>query len=682
MRAALLAWWLLAVSSFPALAADDSEPVTTPPVIAVGEGASGPFESGADSAGFVEIIDARNAWQGTTTVGELLERAVGVQVRHLGGREDFSTAVIRGATGGQVKILLDGVSLTRASSAVVNLADLPVKSIERIEVFRGFVPLRYGSAGAASVINVVTRKPDANEVGGSVSYGSFHTFEAFASGAYVKGTAQTSTSLTYRRTDGDFRFEDRGDRGDPSDDREVRRINNDFESVDFSLRHSRPIGPKTGLTLTQSTYYKDEGTPGRGSVQASNARFESLRAIFGLALHGPNDLLTEVDLTVGDDIQKDPKSIGPDGVIDSLGLPFERADGTRVAVDGRVSRPLLETDHHYVEASFEASFDYYRQRFPSSRLSLPTRDQDRFRLALALGDDIQIADWPLYVSPQIRHERLWNDFELDGIIPPLPPGTDSQNDDHSTDPRLGVRWDLPAGVTIKGNIGTFYRPPSFQELFGIDGFSASNPGLDAETGTNRDIGLTWGRDRLGILADVGAEYAYFHNDVDDVIVLLPSGARIPRPQNVGKARIRGHELHLLARGPRGFRLNANYTHQDAENRSRIVDERGKDLPSMPEDEVHVRLSWERAAWTIGYELSYRSEVYLDRTQSPAARVPGFTSHDLNLDFALASSGFHVRLEADNLTDEQHEDVLGFPVPGRAFYVTLSYSRAPDENATP
>jgi outer membrane receptor protein involved in Fe transport len=64
-------------------------------------------------------------------------------------------------------------------------------------------------------------------------------------------------------------------------------------------------------------------------------------------------------------------------------------------------------------------------------------------------------------------------------------------------------------------------------------------------------------------------------------------------------------------------------------------------------------------------------------QSPAARVPSYTTHDLSLDFALGGGGFHARIEADNLSDEQYEDVLGFPVPGRAFYVTLSYAPGPD-----
>jgi len=653
--------------------------VTTAPIVAVGEGETGPFESAVDATGFVEVIDADDAWRGSTSVGELLERATGVHVKHLGGREDFSTATVRGAGGGQVKILLDGVSLTSASTGVVNLADLPVDSIERIEVYRGFVPVAFGSAGASSVINVVTRRPNGRELAASFSYGSFNSSKAFASAAYGdagKLSKLTLAAVTHRYTDGDFEFEDRGDRGDPSDDREARRINNDAESVDALLRHVRDLGPDSRLTLTQSTYYKDEGAPGRGSVQASNARFERLRSISSLALEGPRKLESEISVTVTDESLRDPKSIGPGGVIDSLGLPFERADGTAVTVDGRVSRPLYTGRFQLIEASLDASYEYYRQSFPSAALSLPKRDQDRYRIALAVGDEIFLAGGALSISPQLRHERIWNDFDLDDVIPPLPPGTDTNSDEHSTDPRLGLRYEAGYGLALKGNIGTFFRPPTFQELFGSDGFSISNPALEPEEGTNRDVGFLWSRSKLGALSDLAFEYVFFLNDVDDVIVLLPSGARIPRPQNVGKSRVTGHELRLLGAAPMGWRLDASYTHQNAENRSDIVDEKGKDLPSLPDDELHLRVAWERPAWTVTYDLGYRSEVYLDSFQSDVARVPGYTTHDLSFDFALGQSGFRARFEADNLTDEQHEDVLGFPVPGRAFYVTVSYALAP------
>ena len=59
--------------------------------------------------GFTTNIAASSAWSGYHSVAELLEQAVGVQVRRFGGRDDFATLSVRGSTAAQVRVLLDGV---------------------------------------------------------------------------------------------------------------------------------------------------------------------------------------------------------------------------------------------------------------------------------------------------------------------------------------------------------------------------------------------------------------------------------------------------------------------------------------------------------------------------------------------------------------------------------------------
>ena len=72
-------------------------------------------------------IKAEPTWRSFETPAELLGRSVGAQLRRQGGRDDFSTLTIRGAPSAQLRVLLDGVALGRASSSVVNLADLHFK---------------------------------------------------------------------------------------------------------------------------------------------------------------------------------------------------------------------------------------------------------------------------------------------------------------------------------------------------------------------------------------------------------------------------------------------------------------------------------------------------------------------------------------------------------------------------
>ena len=105
--------------------------------------------------------DRRSAGRARDADATCSTRRVGVQVRRFGGLGDFSTVSIRGSSPGQVGVFFDGVALTRARSETVNLADLPLDQLGRVEVYRGVSPLALSSSALAGAINLVSREPDA-----------------------------------------------------------------------------------------------------------------------------------------------------------------------------------------------------------------------------------------------------------------------------------------------------------------------------------------------------------------------------------------------------------------------------------------------------------------------------------------------------------------------------------------
>src|SRR5206468_1002505 len=92
---------------------------------------------------------------------------------------------------------------------------------------------------------------------------------------------------------------------------------------------------------------------------------------------------------------------------------------------------------------------------------------------------------------------------------------------------LPWRW-----LTLRGNIGYFERAPNFSELFGNGGSVLGNGTLTPESGTNRDLGFifTWASPPLDSLR---VEYAYFNNDIDDIIVFRDNGTRSIKAFNIG-----------------------------------------------------------------------------------------------------------------------------------------------------
>ena len=53
-------------------------------------------------------------------------------------------------------------------------------------------------------------------------------------------------------------------------------------------------------------------------------------------------------------------------------------------------------------------------------------------------------------------------------------------------------------------------------------------------------------------------------------------------------------------------------------------------------------------------------------------VPARTIHNAMIE--LSSHGLSISFEGRNLGDDRINDVNGFPLPGRSFYSTVSYTR--------
>jgi iron complex outermembrane receptor protein len=193
--------------------------------------------------------------------------------------------------------------------------------------------------------------------------------------------------------------------------------------------------------------------------------------------------------------------------------------------------------------------------------------------------------------------------------------------------------------------------------------------LEAEEALNRDVGLRFRQLDRGPLDELRLEYAYFDNDVDDLIVLVPVSLSVLRPQNVSAARIRGHEVVLVLRAFAHVALIANYTRQDATDESG-TDSQGNRLPGRAEDEAYVRAELYGRRARVFYEVSLIGDNFRDRFERD--RVPSREIHGVGLGLTPFATTLTVTVEAKNLTDDRTRDFAGFPLPGRSFFGTVRY----------
>lgn len=637
-----------------------------------------------DPTAFATVIDTRQAATTVETLSDALGELAGVQVRRFGGLGDFSTVSIRGFSSGQVQVYLDGVPLSRADNETVNLSDLPIDAIDHVEVYRGVTPLGFAQSGPGGVVNVVPRRPGPEPLNAaSVSYGSFATRKVDVARAATAGAWDYLAFGHYLGSAGDFTYlDDRGTLNTTGDDQIRRRQNNAFNLGDFTGRVGWRPSESLGITLTNDTFAKEQGLPGSPPLTTRTASLSLLRQLVHLAADlAPPGVPVTAQAGAWFAYDRDQVS-NPDG---QGGMPAaDTDDRTQVAGGQLLVRGAIGA--HQVPGLFLAlGHEQFASR--DALVDPPDApDRTRLRLTIAGEDEVLLFGDRLSVVPSLRWEAFRDDFpgETSGPGPSEAGGTQTHN---YLSPRLGVRADAPLGFTLLGNASRAVRPPNLSELFGNRGFVHGNPNLDAEKAVSWDVGFrrripdqgTWLR-----LASV--EYAYFDSHIDDLIQLIITSPGVAVPQNIGRARIRGHEVNLRLRLWDRVGLIANYTHQDARDESDDRTYRGKQLPGRPGEEafVHVEFAWSpeyplplrvlTRAWPgqVFFELNYVGDDYLSRFNAPSDHVDSRLLYGAGLRLSLPWVGWQVAFEGRNLSDDHTEDVLGFPVPGRSWFGSIAY----------
>jgi iron complex outermembrane receptor protein len=266
--------------------------------------------------------------------------------------------------------------------------------------------------------------------------------------------------------------------------------------------------------------------------------------------------------------------------------------------------------------------------------------------------------------------------------------------DAELSPRLGARWRVTGALTVKGNVGRYFRAPTLVELFGDRGFVVGNPELLPETGVTGDLGLVLSVQRPGFVRRLRLELATFASRPSNLIAFLPASGNVAIARNLADARLAGHEVAFAAVFRGGVGVSGNYTFLDTAQRSQLISFDGKQLPGRPRHEGYLRLDWETWA-PHGFRIgAYVDGTWVDGNWLDAGnlnRVP--TRRFLGAGLTLRFRDLALTLEGKNLLDETVEeialsppprpdldsipravsDVLGYPLPGRAFYATLQWN---------
>jgi len=631
-----------------------------------------PARPSQDEAASASVITIDRPARSAETMPDLLDDVPGVTVSRLGGVGAPALLSLRGSSWDQVSVYLDGVNLNLAAGGGVDVSTLPVGDLARVEIYRGATPIAYGISAIGGVVAVETRRPERDGATVEAGAGSFGTWLGGGSVTLAGARSGIYVGLHALASAGDFDFLDtKGTAFDPADDEVLPRHNNRSRELDGLVRGFVRLRGERELSVLALGFTRTQGLPGYPRYATEQVGLRTQRAIASVGYRGLDELGVNSQLRVqlyGYGLEQ--RFVDPQAEIALT--PTEARDRTfALGTTVRASRVVS----WWLQPA--ALLDLRRESFAPVELTTGERGVESTRLVGVAGVEAPLRRpaLGLAVIPSVRVE-LARDVSAgrDGrgvLVEADTPMTSAR-----PTLRLAATQAVGADVQLRSNLGRYTRLPSFLELYGNTGFILGNRELVPEQGLTADLGAAYDG-AVGPLAIV-ADGAVFASVVDELIAFQQNAYGVARARNIGRARVLGVESSVELRY-RSARLYGQATFTDARDRSDSAAAHDRQLPYRPRTHVTVRPELRRVALG-GLELGGFVEVDLSSGNyvDPAnlVRLPSRVLVAAGLSVATANRRLRVTTTATNLTNASVNDVLSYPLPGRAFFVTVSLAATP------
>lgn len=654
----------------------------------------------------VASVDARSYHNSSNDINKILDQISGIRIREEGGLGSNFDLNLNGLSGKQIKFFIDGIPMENFSRSL-SLNNFPANLIDRIEVYKGVVPVNLGADALGGAINVLTKEINKDYLDLSYSFGSFNTHRAALNSQVLDKQSGfvLKTSAFYNYSDNNYWMNVRlpdPNTGQYGDAQDIRRFHDAYRSGMLQLKTgwlNKAYADEVLFGMTASgnkddvqhaisldrifgeVYTKSHTL--MPSLQYKKYDFLtnglSLKAFtsYGWHRNAVADTSSRQYNWLGEYTVRNNKDIGEFRWQKSL---FQFNDRTFLANIGS-DYPLNETQ--VLSFNYTQNYLHRQGEDPLSRTRVPFADPNVLnKKIMGLSHTFEL------------FSRKWitTTFGKYYIFDAQAVDVDYNNNETRVEtsfrkPGYGLAstYHFREDLQLKASFEKTYRIPEGHEMFGDGLLVESNPFLVPEKSYNANLGLRYHK-KIKDLA-LQAESNLFMRDSKDWIRIEAKGI-ISEYVNVKDVRSNGLEADVNLMYRQLFSLGLNATYQNIINTTQL--DKGRisyvyldRVPNIPyffanaQTGIHLQniflpddkfsLFW-RGRFIEEYFLKWPSMGDPDNKHV----IPAQFIQDLELIYAAHQGKYNISLSSTNVMDAKAYDLFRLQKPGRAFYLKLRY----------
>ena len=652
-------------------------------------------------------LDTKALQNSTQNLSEALAQAPGMKIRESGGVGSDMQLMMDGFTGKHIKIFIDGVPQEGVGSSF-GLNNIPVNYAERIEVYKGVVPVGFGTDAIRGVINIITKK-NRNKwfLDASYSYGSFNTHKSYVNfGQTFRSGLTYEINVFQNYSDNNYYVDT------PVKDLTTGAINK--KKIEHVKRfhdtyHNEAVIGKIGFVdkkwadrlmfgFTYSHMYKDIQTGVRQEVVFGGKYRKGYSIMPSLDYRKRDFFVRGLDVVLTANYNKNMTNN-----VDTSSYEYNwRGEMRPLRMPGEQSYQNTRSDNNNWNGTLTANyrigkahtftFNHVINAFRRSNQSLLNEDSEANAIPKETRKNISGLSYRLMPTEHWNLSvfgKYYNQF----IAGPV--ATSSAQDDY-------IRTTNSVSAMGYGAAGTYfilkslqaklsyekaYRLPTNEEMFGDEDLETGDISLRPENSDNVNLNLSYNETfgKHSVYVEGGLIYRNTKDYIQRNISDLSGGKYGATYVNHGRVETKGYNISVRYGFANWVSVGGNFTQMNVRDNVKTVTSGtnqesltyGARMPNLPYQFANsdVTFYW-RNLWKKGNTLSVTYDnlymhsfpLYSEAVGSESEFVvPTQFSHNLTLSYGIQNGRYNISFECRNLTNEKLYDNFSLQKAGRAFY---------------